>query len=354
MSMEQLHGGKMYQKKEEREGEREPQQQQQQQLNNFNQKVNQDIEDVYFDAKHPASFGNPYKLYLAVRKRNPFVTLKKVHAWLEKQPVYTLHREAVLHFSKRKVIVHGPHIQYAADLLDMSSIAPENDTNTFILTVIDCFSRKAFAVPLLNKTGNQVAQGLEKAFMHLGGAPLKLQTDQGKEFLNRVVDRLLARFGTKRFHTHNREKAVMVERFNRTLRTKLQKYFTHAQSLRYIEVLPLIVESYNNSIHSALKKYSPNEVNSKNQHQIFEILYRKYLTQKAKKHKFKFGDIVRVTTYRPTFFKKNIQRNFTDHLFKVIDVLDTYPPTYRLQDYPDEETILGSFYENEMQRVVIV
>ena len=54
------------------------------------------------------------------------------------------------------------------------------------------------------------------------GAPNTLQTDKGTEFLNRSLQKLLKEHGVHHFATHNEEtKASIVERFNRTLKTRM-------------------------------------------------------------------------------------------------------------------------------------
>ena len=235
----------------------------------------------------------------------------------------------------------------------MQSISAENNRYRYILTVIDCFSRKAEAIPLKSKRSSDVSEGLELAFKRMGGPPSKLQTDQGTEFLNKDVKKMLAKYSCKLFQTYQDVKAQIVERFNRTLRQKLQKWFAHSGSLRYVDVLPRIVEGYNKTVHSSLKVFSPNDVSHNNEKKVFEIQYRKYLDERAKRHRFKIGEVVRITTYRPRFFKKNIQRNFTTDLFKIVDIFDTNPPTYRLVDNSDSEAIEGSFYESELQKVIL-
>ena len=310
------------------------------------------IGEIYFDPKHPAGFGGPQKLYNAVKKEHPAITYSHVHSWLSKQPVYTLHREVITRFARRKTIVRGPFIQYQADLLDVQNISQDNDRFRYILTVIDCFSRKAAAIPILQKKGPVVSEALQQAFSMMGGAPLKLQTDQGTEFLNKHVKEMLQSLGTVLFNTYQDVKAAIIERFNRTLRTRIQKYMAHVQSLRFIDQLPNFIESYNNSVHRALKYFTPNQVSVANAPEVFEIQYRPYLLKRAKKRKFKIGDVVRITTFRPKFFKKNMQKNFTVELFRIVSTLDTYPPTYQLVADSDSESIEGAFYESELQKVL--
>ena len=65
-----------------------------------------------------------------------------------------------------------------------------------------------------------------------------LQTDKGSEFLNRSLQRLLKEYGVHHFVTHKEEtKASIVERFNRTLKARMWRYFTNNQTIRYIDAL---------------------------------------------------------------------------------------------------------------------
>jgi len=52
------------------------------------------------------------------------------------------------------------------------------------------------------------------------------------------------------YNTENEDiKAGVIERFNCTLKTKMSLYFTHKNSLHYIDVLQKLVDSYNAMYH---------------------------------------------------------------------------------------------------------
>lgn len=313
---------------------------------------------IYYDPVNPASFSAPAKLLAQAKKTKGREKLKLSQArdWLHSQPAYTLNRDSKQRFLKRKVVVSGKGVQYQADLADVSAIKHFNDGYTFILTVIDCFSRLATAIPIKNKTAESVASALKLAFTHLGGPPLKLQTDDGKEFKNWAVRELLEECGNvKWFSTSQLVKAQIVERFNRTLKEKLQKYYSAKGTLRYVDVLKDVLKGYNTSKHSTFKKiFSPEEVTAENENFVFELQYRKYLSERVAKPKFAIGDLVRISAYRPTFFKKTSQQNFTTELFKISDVCEKVnPPTYSLSSLNDSEAITGRFYADELQRVLL-
>ena len=67
------------------------------------------------------------------------------------------------------------------------------------------------------------------------------------------------------------------------------------------------------------------------------------------KPKLKVGDKVRISKARRVFDKSYLP-NWTEEIFTVTEALCTFPVTYRLKNYGDEE-LLGGFYENELQPV---
>ena len=152
------------------------------------------LRKIYTDLKNPASFSSPYRLYAEAKKINSKIKLWDVTEWLETQKSYTLHRQIKTKFRRRKVLTRGVKYQYQVDLVDYSKLKRDNSGYTFVLSIIDCFSRLAFAIPIKRKTGKEVAAALRRAFDHMGD-PKKLHTDQGK-VLQLTCQRVVA--GTRR------------------------------------------------------------------------------------------------------------------------------------------------------------
>jgi hypothetical protein len=72
---------------------------------------------------------------------------------------------------------------------------------------------------------------------------------------NRVFQKFLKEHDVHFFTTYNEEtKASIVERFNRTLKTKMWKYFTHRETLTYVDVLSL---SPGENLHDFLGPFLP-------------------------------------------------------------------------------------------------
>ena len=164
------------------------------------------LKRIYTDLKNPASFSSPTKLFRAAKWVIPQIKFKDVTEWLETQKLYTLHQRVRTKFRRRKVVTCGVHYQYQADLVDYSKLKRDNSGFTYVLTVIDCFSRFALALPIKRKNGVEVAAALRKAFDSMGN-PRKFHTDQGKEFYNSHVKELLLERGVHHFSTFQDVKA---------------------------------------------------------------------------------------------------------------------------------------------------
>ena len=103
------------------------------------------------DLKNPASFSSPYRLYTEAKKINSKIKLWDVTDWLETQKSYTLHWRIKTKFRRRKVLTRGVQYQYQADFVDYLKLKRDNSGYTFVLFIIDYFSRLAFAIPIKRK-----------------------------------------------------------------------------------------------------------------------------------------------------------------------------------------------------------
>ena len=98
-------------------------------------------------------------------------------------------------------------------------------------------------------------------------------SDKGTEFLNSMFQSMLKRRGIKFYTSKNEDlKARMVERFNRTLKTKIYRYFTYKNTRRYVDVLDDMLHSYNNTYHRSIGM-APTEVDVDNEHIVRKRLY---------------------------------------------------------------------------------
>ena len=221
----------------------------------------------------------------------------------------------------------------------MRQYEKQNKGYKYLLTVIDVFSKFAWAIPLKLKTGKQMIELFQDIFKER--KPKKLWTDAGKEFINKDFKKFLTDNEIELYQTFNEGKAVVIERFNRTLKEKMWRYFTETNSNKYLDILPKLLSDYNNTIHSTIKM-TPTEgskVENKN-----KINYVSLITKE--KPKFKIGDRVRIYKYKK-LFSKGYETNWTDEIFVISQINKTSPITYKIKDLNGED-IVGSFYKQEL------
>ena len=305
------------------------------------------LSEIYYDVSHPAGYSSIEKLYNAAKKIDPSITLNQVKVWLRHQETYTLHRKIIRKFRRRKTIARGIDYNWQIDLVDLSKLSVFNRGYKFLLTVIDVFSRYAFVRPLKNKTGLEVSKALEHIFATEKRRPRLLSSDFGTEFYNANVTMILKKYNIKLFSIHGEPKMALVERFNRTLKSRMWKFFTNHNTKKYINVLPNLVYAYNNSKHRIIGM-APSQVNEKNERQLWSKLYS-YEFLKSVKYKFNINDTVRVRKPKG-IFEKGYVASWTTYTYTIQERYATNPVTYKLKDSNDEE-VDGTFYEDQLQLV---
>ena len=150
--------------------------------------------------------------------------------------------------------------------MEVINIAKHNRGYRYLLTVVDVFSKNAWVQPVKNKTGQAVTAPFEK-ILKGGRKPINVQTDDCKEFYNKRFEALTKRKGIHHLSTSIDTKASVVERFNRTLKERLHRYFTVKNTLNFAPVFQDLVKGYNRSYHSSIKT-APNKVTEANSPEV--------------------------------------------------------------------------------------
>ena len=199
------------------------------------------------------------------------------------QDAYILYKSLRHSFRHRQTFTKGVHDLWQTDLVDMQSSSNHNDDVKFLLTCIDMFSKYFWVSPLKNKSGQSVTEAFKSILNE--EIPLMLQSDKGTEFKNVQFQSIVKEYDI-RFYTSKSDdiKAAIVERFNRTLKTRLYRYFTHSKSFRYVDVLQDLVYSYNHTHYRSIGM-EPAMVSPKNEKRIRRKLFH---LQPEKKIKWKF------------------------------------------------------------------
>lgn len=263
--------------------------------------------------------------------------------------VRELHHDARKNFIRRKTEMRGIRDTLQADLVEMIPYAKINNGMKYILVVVNIFSKKAYARPLKYKNGAEVTLAMKSILDSIKHSIRNLHVDQGKEFYNEQMKRMLQLRNINLYSTFSVKKAAIVERFNRTLKNKMWMQFSLNGSYKWIHILQKLIDEYNNTKHRTIRM-TPNEVNTHNEQNILNTVYNhKYNITEKMIPKFKIGDSVRLSKYKHVF-EKGYTPNWTTEIFKIKKIQYTHPITYRLIDLNNED-INGTVYAEELQFV---
>ncbi|XP_067668348.1 uncharacterized protein [Haliotis asinina] len=346
------------------------------------------LHHTYYDPKHPAGYGGWRGLWQAAvkqqavgsqkgksqkgkpqkgksQKGKPPLTQHQVRQWLKTQDTYTLHKPARRSFSRDHYRVSGVDELWQADLSDLLAYQKENQGYRYLLCVIDVFSKMAWVQPMKSKTGTTLIEAFQRILKQAEGrVPSMLQTDKGTEFVNKPFQAFLKKQDIHFYTSQNPEtKASVVERFQRTLKNRMWRYFTQHGTRHYLKALPQLMHAYNHRIHRTIGQ-RPVDVHPHNPYDEIQVLdhmerqkeerqKQRQQKQKHRQHQHSLllpGTRVRLNKTKGTFDKGYLP-NWTSELFTVDRVVKgRVPPVYRVKD-DHGEVLQGNFYPEELQPI---
>lgn len=314
--------------------------------------ANDILKSIYYDIGRPGSLGGQKALYLIAKKQIPSLKFIDVKKWLSSQIVYTLHKPVKHKFKRNRILVERPFEQMQADLVDMKEFKNENSGFSYILTAIDIFSKKAYAIALKCKSAKHVEEAMEKILAK--HKTFKLMTDQGLEFKNNLFSSLVKKYQILHYFTKNKTiKCSIVERFNKTLKNKMFRLFTLNGNRRFVDEIDKMVESYNNTYHRSIQM-TPNQVSLDNHKIVFQNLYgvksmREYL-RKLVNPKLPTGSSVR-KKYELSKLDRVYYPNWSDQIYKIYKSVPGDNKPYYFLKNERGDTIHRRFYPDEIQTV---
>jgi transposase InsO family protein len=309
------------------------------------------LNNLYYAAGDPGSYGGVERLYKRAKAIGIPVTRDQVTEYMSAQLPYSIHKPARHTFPRNHTFVGYIDQQWQADLADMQSLASDNDQYNYILTCIDVLSRYAWAVPVRSKSSKHMLIAFKKLFqLAHPRVPQRFQTDDGKEFFNREVSAMLRDKDITHFSTHSDKKAAVVERFNRTLKSRLYVYFTAHKTKRYVDVLQDIVYAYNHCVHRGIRM-RPVDVDGEPAaaKAWMNLFYKDTCKQGAAYQKIADNQRVRITRWKGEF-EKGYVPNWTREHFRIQKHSAHPHAVYKLRDAAGE-SVEGNFYSKELQPI---
>lgn len=301
------------------------------------------LHGIYTSPSNPAAFGSIKSLV----KASGF-TRKKVLAYLQSSRTYTKFKPTRKKFQRLPVVALGINHIWSLDVAYMEKISKFNDGYKYLLLAVDVLSRRIRVQPLKDKSSKAAKSAFEKMidFEKLD-FPIKVWVDQGKEFKGEFAS-FCASNAINVYHTFSETKSCMAERYIRTLKTLLYKFFEEQQTFRYLPQLQkfvkLVNSRYNRSIGMAA-----NDVTQRHVPKLLALQTTKLNARynHSTKH-FQVGDRVRIAL-KDMPFRKGYKQQYTNEVFKIAGVYRYKQGlvTYKLLD-SQNEPILGRFYPAEL------
>jgi transposase InsO family protein len=281
------------------------------------------------------------RLYYYVKQRYVGISRPRVQQFLNNQELHQLMQIPKQRKVNRAIVSSAPMERWGCDLIDMSKYqSPQNGNAAYVLTVVDSFSKYAWAVAIRDKTAATVASALAEVFVASGGAPKIVQSDNGGEFEDEF-DLLLARHGVAhvRSRPYKASTNSVIERFNGTLKRMIRSHMMAANTKVYVPDLPRLLEMYNAMLHTTIG-YAP--VNVHKNAALWPGVAKKIRGQAVKSkgvgHRklppVSVGDTVRIALIRKPLEKP--ETYWSRELYEVMEVIPARAawdaPTYVLHD----------------------
>lgn len=308
---------------------------------------NTSLESLYYNLESPIAFSSVKRFTNFLKKQKPTPDLKNSREWLQGQRAYTLHKPRRVRFQRNHYNLTNIGDFWQADLMDMQSLSRKNKGYKYILAVIDCFSKFGWCVPIKKKQPSEIIRAFQIIFEKCGYKPRNLHTDKGGEFVNKSFKEFLDHNDITFYKASDPvTKTAICERYIRTIKSLIFRYFTYSGSDRYCEILESLIGLYNNRRHRSIGM-APADVNEKNVLQVWQNLNK---SNNVKRYPLlRCGDFVRLAKPKEVF-DKGYKALWTSEIFVIKKVIAHQQPVYRINDLEGND-ITGSFYEQELQKV---
>ena len=255
-----------------------------------------------------------------------------------------LNKPVINKFPRKKIIVNYIDEIHSCDLVDMQKYSRMNKGYKYIFTNIDIFSKYAWSFPIKSKKISDIKPCFQKIFKER--KPKFIWSDKESSFFSKEMLKFFEDNNVKIYYTNSNLKAVVIERFNRSLRELMMKEFVKNNNTVWYNILPKLIKFYNNRYHNTIKD-KPININKSNEKYIKDTIYTYNVTNKIPK--FKINDIVRISLKRRELFDKpSANIKWSEELFKIYSINKSNVITYKIKDM-NNEIIEGIFYEKELQ-----
>ena len=235
-------------------------------------------------------------------------------------------------YETNKTMIKSIDDTWSSDLLDMNDYGPKNNRGyRYILVIVDNFSKFGWTIPLKNKYSQSITDAFSQINKTSKRKPNLLETDDGKEYVNKIFNEFLNNNKIKRYSRYTDKGAVFAERFNRTIRNLLKKPVFLAGKADWVSELPSVIKQYNNTFHHSIKMKPIDASRKSNQKLVYNNLKD---DREKQKPKYKLGQLVRTADIKRVFSKGD-STNWSYKLYTITEVIHDTIPSYRIDYLPE-------------------
>ena len=282
-------------------------------LSDFNRvSTFKDLENIYTNIKSTPSYSS------------------KIREFLRNYEGHNIFKPVRHNFPRRRIKAYYPFQMMMSDTINYRQYGlPFNRNYKYIMVLVDVFSKRAFAAPLKTLNAFDSLKGMESMLQECESLPDTIITDKGLEYYNSKMQNLFERKNIRHYSLGGKHKASIAERFIRTLKTRLEKYFWKNKRPQWVDALPFFMTNYNNSYHRSIKM-APSEVTKDNRSIVFRNLYPN--SHDRIKPRLKIGDKVRILA-KKNIFSKGYSRSWSLEIYTIAEVnSDSKADYYKIVD----------------------
>ena len=239
----------------------------------------------------------------------------------------------------------------------MQKLARQNNSYKYILVGVDVLAKMFYAEKVKSKQKKDMTEAFNAILVRMPMVPQRIFTDRGKEFIlsrtaenGEKTDYFKEKGITKLWSSTKTIKASLAERAIRNLKSRLYKFFSHEKTLKWIDVLPKIVNSINHS-YCRVIDMRPLDVNFSNAQTVWEKIYGKDILNRRKQR----IDCTKEIQYVWPITKKSLTEDIfqigiievDSEIIEVDPVKKGRPDTYRVKDERGEP-FTGQFYAEDL------
>jgi hypothetical protein len=296
------------------------------------------LKELYY--KEHNFFGRD-RLYEKIKADKQHISRRQLYVWLDAQDIHQKFSRVFRPRVIKSTILSKPNVQVGIDLIDMSRVAYNGFK--WILTCIDLYSKKGYAIAIKSKEASDVANGFKEILNQIGHPISAVRSDNGSEFKSELTE-LLKSKGIKQIFSlpYTPQSNGQVERFNQTLKRQLRMILISQGTKDWNTYIQQVCDNYNNSVQNTTKR-TPDSITEA------EPAVKENITKSVLKNKklvnptMKVGDKVRIVEQ-----DEDTGVNWSKAIYTIVQVnkpkSNISYPTYKI-DKPNNKKM---FYQNDL------